>query len=61
MPRVGILVGAFAVWLLAVIGAIGIAFVLKLSTGDAVLLVGAVASFAIFGALIPTLRLGRKS
>ncbi len=61
MPRLGILLGAFAVWLLAVVGALGVADMLKLSTGDAAMLVVAVALLAIFGAFIPALRLGRKS
>ena len=52
---------AFALWLFAVLGAVGIAFWLSLSAQHALVLVATVAAIAIFGAFIPALRLGRKS
>lgn len=61
MSRLAVVLNALMLWVFAVLGAIGVAFVLKLSPDDAALLVGAVAFIAIFGAFIPALRLGRKS
>ena len=61
MPRLGIVLRALMLWLFAVLGAVGVAFALKLSAGDAALFVAAAACIAIFGAFLPALRLGRKS
>ncbi len=61
MPRLEIVLYALVLWLFAVLGAIGVAFALKLSANDAALLIAAVAFIAIFGAFLPALRLGRKS
>jgi hypothetical protein len=61
MSQFAVVLYALMLWMVAVLGAIGAAYVLKLSTGDAALLVAAVAFIAIFGAFIPALRLGRKS
>ena len=55
------ILNAFALWLFAVLGAIGVAYVLRLSAEDTARLVVAVALIAIFGAFLPALRLGRKS
>jgi hypothetical protein len=61
MSRFAVVLYALMLWMIAVLGAVGAAYVLKLSTGDAALLVIVVAAIAIFGAFIPALRLGRKS
>jgi hypothetical protein len=61
MPRLEIVLYALVLWLFAVLGAIGVAFVLELSASDAALLIAAVAFIAVFGAFLPALRLGRKS
>ncbi len=61
MSRLVVVWYALMLWMVAVLGAVGVAYVLKLSTGDAALLVAAVAVIAIFGAFIPALRLGRES
>ncbi len=61
MPRIAVVLYALMLWMVAVLGAVGVAYVLKLSTGDAALLVTVVAVIAIFGAFLPALRLGRKS
>ncbi len=60
MPRLGVVLYALMLWMFAVVGAIGVAFVLNLSSSDAALLVAAVAFIAIFGAFIPALRLGNR-
>jgi len=52
---------AFVLWLFAVVGAISVAYWLRLSSQDALLLIITVALVAIVGAFIPALRLGRKS
>ncbi len=49
--------GAFGVWLLAMVGAIGVAFWLNLSPRDAFVLIGVVAIVAFFGAFLPVWRL----
>ncbi len=61
MSRFVVVLYALMLWVFAVLGAVGAAYVLKLSTDDAALLVAAVAFIAIFGAFIPALRLRRKS
>ncbi len=53
--------GASVTWAFAVLGAIGIARWLQLSSQDTILLVIAVAVIAVLGAFIPVLRLGHKS
>ena len=58
MSRLVVVLNALALWVFAVLGTIGVAYVLKLSSGDATLLVAAVAIIAVFGAFIPALRLG---
>ncbi len=58
MSRLVVVLNALALWMFAVLGAIGVAYVLNLTTNDAVLLVVAVAIIAVFGAFIPALRLG---
>jgi len=49
--------GAFGVWLLAMVGAVGVAFWLNLSPRDAFALMGVVAIVAFFGAFLPVWRL----
>ncbi|MDE3088620.1 MAG: hypothetical protein KGJ80_04460 [Chloroflexota bacterium] len=61
MPRFAVVLYALMLWIFAVLGAVGVAYVLKLPPSDATLLIAAVAVIAIFGAFIPALRLGRKS
>lgn len=61
MPRLGVVLYALMLWTFAVVGAVGVAYVLGLSGEHAALLVGVVALIAVFGAFIPALRLGRKS
>ncbi len=63
LRKLGLLIGAFALWLLAIVGAIAIALWLRLSAPETRLLVIAVAFIAFFGAFLPILRLGinRKS
>ena len=50
---------AFVLWLFAVVGAIGVAYWLRLSSQDALLLIITVALVAIVGAFIPALRLAQ--
>jgi hypothetical protein len=53
----GLLIGAFALWLLAIIGALAIALWLRLSMQETRLLVIAIAFIAFFGAFLPIARL----
>jgi len=57
------IVSALGVWLLAIVGAVGVAFWLNLSPRDAFALMGVVAIVAFFGAFLPVARLhqNRKS
>jgi predicted membrane-bound spermidine synthase len=57
MQRVALLLGAFMLWLLAIVGAIAVAVWLRLSLQDTRLLVMAVAFVAFFGAFLPVLRM----
>ena len=52
---------AISVWAFAIAGAIGVSHWLELNHQGTVLLVGAVAIVALFGALLPVLRLNQKS
>jgi len=63
MQRVALLLGAFMLWLLAIVGAIAVAVWLRLSLQDTRLLVIAVAFVAFSGAFLPIFRSGtnRKS
>ena len=63
MKRCVVLLGAFVLWLLAIVGAIAVAVWLRLSLQDTRLLVMAVAFIAFFGAFLPVLRMtqNRKS
>ena len=63
VKKLGLLIGAFALWLLAIVGAIALAVWLRLSRQDTRLVVIALAFIAFFGAFLPVLRLGanRKS
>jgi hypothetical protein len=63
MRRFIFLLGAFALWLLAIVGAIAFAVWLRLSMQDTRALVIVVAFVAFFGAFVPVVRLGvnRKS
>ena len=63
MQQFILMLGAFALWLLAIVGAIAIALWLRLSMQDTRALVISVAFVAFFGAFLPIFRLGvnRKS
>ncbi|MEW5719714.1 MAG: hypothetical protein AB1817_13870 [Chloroflexota bacterium] len=63
MKKLGLLVGAFALWLLALVGALALAVWLRLSLQETRLLVIAIAFVAFFGVFVPIARLGvnRKS
>jgi hypothetical protein len=63
MQRFMVLLGAFALWLLALVGAIAVAVWLRLSLQETRALVIIVAFVAFFGAFLPIVRLGvnRKS
>jgi hypothetical protein len=61
MKKPLMLCGAFALWLLAIVGAIALAVWVRLPAQDARLLVIAVAFIAFFGAFLPIARLSRKS
>jgi hypothetical protein len=63
LRKPGLLIGAFALWFLAIAGAIAVALWLRLSMQETRLLVIAVAFIAFFGAFLPVVRLGsnRKS
>ena len=52
---------AISVWSFAVAGAIGVAHWLELNRQETALLVGAVTIVAVFGALLPVLKLNQKS
>ncbi len=52
---------AISVWAFAIAGAIGVAHWLELNHQETALLVGAVAIAAVFGALLPVLKLNQKS
>lgn len=52
--------GAFGVWLLAIVGAIGMAFWLNLSLREALGLIVGVAIVAFLGAFLPVWRLHRN-
>ncbi len=56
--QVAIYSGASALWAMAVLGAIGVAHWLEMSSQDAILLVVAVALIAIIGSFIPAVQLG---
>ncbi len=57
--RMAIYGSAAALWAMAVLGAIGVAWWLVFSSRDTMLLVLAVAVIAIFGAFVPAVQLGR--
>jgi len=57
MQRVALLLGAFILWLLAIVGASAVAVWLRLSLRETRLLVMAVAFIAFFGAFLPVLRM----
>lgn len=52
---------AICVWAFAIAGAFGVAHWLELNHQETALLVGAVAIAAVFGALLPILKLNQKS
>jgi hypothetical protein len=56
--QIAIYTGASALWAMAVLGAIGVAYWLGLSSRDTILLVIAVAVVAIFGTFMPAVQLG---
>jgi len=60
MNQSSAIIGRVALWLCAVIGAIGLAVWLNLSTNDALWLIVSVAVIAFFGALVPVVRLGKN-
>jgi len=60
MKKVLTIIGAFALWLLAVVGAIAAAVWLRLSAPETRLLVIAVAFIAFFGMFLPVLRLSKN-
>ncbi len=54
------LLGALALWLLAIIGAIGVSMILQLQFEEAQLLVGIAGIVAVISTVIPVLRAGSK-
>ncbi len=63
MRKLLVLAGAFALWLLALVGALALAVWLRLSLQETRLLVIAIAFVAFFGVFLPVLRVSvnRKS
>ncbi len=59
-PQWMTLLGALALWVLAIIGAIGVALILQLQFDEAQLLVGIVGIIAVIGTVIPVLRASSK-
>lgn len=57
MKKLGLIVGALALWFLAIVGAMALAQWLRLPMQETRALVIAVAFIAFFGALLPILRL----
>ncbi|MBI5035328.1 MAG: hypothetical protein HZB51_32775 [Chloroflexi bacterium] len=61
MPRLQALLGALAVWILAMIGAAGVAYWLQLSFQNVILLIVAVAVLSFIGAFVPIVRLFNRT
>ncbi len=61
VPRKIFVLLALLTWAFAVVGAAGVAYWLKLSLQDAVVLVAIVAIAAFFGSFVPMWRLGSKA
>jgi len=60
MKNLLMIVAAFALWILALVGAIAAAVWLRLSLQETRLLVIAIAFIAFFGVFLPVLRLARN-